>query len=116
VPLEKLLTTEHVKFEVTEGDVTSDYSGKNVAAKIGDCIKRHCDEYKYKIEDFAEAILLVDMDGAYIDAKSILQNDDYDSPYYSSDRILHSRPEKLIKTHSIKQLNLNTMLYAGMLI
>ena len=38
VPLENLLTNENVKFEVIEGDVTADYIGKTVVAKIGDCV------------------------------------------------------------------------------
>jgi len=57
--LEKLLTTDSVKFEVTNGDITSDYSGKNVTARIGDCINKHCRDYGYEKSDIAEAILLV---------------------------------------------------------
>ena len=75
VSLERLLNTESVKFEITEGDITSDYSGKNIAAKVGDIIKKHCEEYKFKTEDFMEAVLLVDMDGAYVKAEAIEKND-----------------------------------------
>jgi len=111
LPLEKLLTTENVKFEITEGDITSDYYGKDAAARVGDLIKKHCDEYKYKREDFAEVVLLVDMDGAYISENSIIQSDDYDKPYYDSNKILHQNPEKVKKTHGRKQKNLNRLIF-----
>ena len=107
VSLEKLLTSESVKFAITEGDITSDYFGKSIAAKVGDCIKKHCDEYKFKIGDFAEAVLLVDMDGAYIGAESIMQKDGCTAPFYDSSIIFHAKPELLRKTQVQKQINLN---------
>jgi len=109
MPLEKLLTSESVKFEFTGGDFTSDYSGKDIAAKIGDCIKKHCAEYKYTKEDFLEVVLLVDMDGAYINDDFILHSDDHNTPYYNSCSILCISPEKLKKTHIHKQRNLNRL-------
>ena len=110
MPLEKLFSTEHVRFDITNGDITSEYSGKSIAAKVGLCVKRHCDEYKYKREDFAEVVLLVDMDGAFIEANSILKNESYESPYYGSCNILYKNPETLHKSHSIKQQNLNRLI------
>ena len=67
LPLENLLTSEHVKFEITEGDITGDHYGKDIAAKVGDCVRKHCEENKYQKDDFTEVVLLVDMDGAFID-------------------------------------------------
>ena len=77
IPLEKLFSTEHVRFDITSGDITSDYSGKSIAAKVGECVKRHCDEYKYKREDFAEVVLLTDMDGAFIEEEFILKDESF---------------------------------------
>ena len=110
LPLERLLTTEHVKFEITNGDVTSNYYGKNIAARIGDCVKKHCEEYKYKIEDFAEVVLLTDMDGAFLDAESILKDDLYGEPYYDTDCIICNNPEMLYQSHVHKQQNLNRLI------
>ena len=110
LPLEKLLTTEDVKFEVTHGDITSEIGGKDIAAKVGDCVKKHCEEYKYKREDFAEIVLLVDMDGAYIRKTSIEQSSGNAKPYYASDKILYTDPDLLSRIHIVKQSNLNRLI------
>ena len=110
IPLEKLFSTEHIRFDITNGDITSDYPGRSIAAKIGECVKRHCDEYKYKREDFAEVVLLTDMDGTFVEAKSILKDESYERPYYNSCNILHKNPLMLHKSHSIKQQNLNRLI------
>ena len=54
LPLEKLLTNEHVKFDVVNGDITSDFTGKNISAKLGDYVNMHskvydtyCDSWDY---------------------------------------------------------------------
>ena len=110
LPLEKLLTSDNVKFEITHGDLTSDYFGKDIAAKIGDCVRKHCADYKYKKEDFLEVVLLVDMDGAYIDALSTIHSGTHGEAYYGSDKILHPKPETLRQTQLKKQKNLNRLI------
>jgi hypothetical protein len=109
--LDNLLTTENAVFEVTDGDITSDKSGKNVVSKIGDCVNLHCKKYGYEKSDILEVVLLTDMDGAYINQESIVQNDDYIKPYYNADKILHFKPEDFKKIHTIKQGNLNRLIY-----
>jgi len=110
VSLEELLTDENVKFEITNGDITADYIGKNIAAKIGDCVNSHCKIYGFEKSDILEVVLLVDMDGAYISPESIIHHCDHDTPYYNSDKILHSKSEELKKTHDRKMLNLNRLI------
>ena len=110
LPLEKLLTNETVKFEITHGDLTSDFQGKNIAAKIGDCVRKHCADYKYRKEDFIEVILLVDMDGAYVNTAAIVQSSAHADAYYETDKILHSAPDKYVKSQKRKQQNLNHLI------
>ena len=111
VPLEKLITTENIKFDITDknGDITSRYSEKSIAARVGDCVKKHCEEYKYKREDFAEVVLLIDMDGAYINAEAILKDESCIDPYYNSHNILYWHPDRLYESHIMKQQNLNRL-------
>jgi len=110
VPLENLLTNENVKFEVIEGDVTADYIGKTVVAKIGDCVNNHCKVNGYEKSDILEVVLLVDMDGAFIDPDLIIQDDTFLKPYYCPDKIYHPKPDNLIKTHAKKKHNLNHLI------
>ena len=110
VSLETLISTNNIKFEITDGDITSDYYGKDIAAKVGDCVKRHCDKYNYSKEDFAEVILLVDMDGSFIDNEAYHMSKEHSSPYYDADKILYNNPDKLMKSHEIKCRNLSRLI------
>ena len=109
VSLETLISTDIIKFEITDGDITSDYYGKDIAAKVGDCVKKHCDKYNYSKDDFAEVVLLVDMDGAFIGGKSYHISHKHYEPFYAADKILYHNPDKLIKSHEIKQRNLSRL-------
>ena len=57
-----------------------------------------------------EAVLLIDMDGAYISAEAIEKNDGYDRPFYDVDKIMCQAPDRLLKTHVQKQMNLNRLI------
>jgi len=105
VSLETLISTDHIKFEITDGDVTSDFYGKDIAARVGDCVRNHCEKYSYSQDDFAEVVLLVDMDGVFIDNASYQNNSDHSKPYYNSDKIFYDNPDRLIKSHENKRKN-----------
>ena len=109
VSLETLISTDHIKFEITDGDVTSDFYGKDIAARVGDCVRNHCEKYNYSQDDFAEVVLLVDMDGVFIDNASYQNNSDHSKPYYNKDKILYNNPDKLIKSHENKRKNLSRL-------
>ena len=110
VSLETLISTDNVKFEITDGDVTSDYYGKDIAAKVGDCVKRHCEKYNYSKDDFAEVVLLVDMDGAFIDNESYHLSHNHIKPFYDTDKIHYNNPDKLKDSHEIKRRNLSRLI------
>lgn len=111
LPLERLLTTEAVKIEVTGGDITSDYrTAKGIAARIGECVKKHCTEQKYGKENISEVVLLTDMDGAYLDTTSVFKDASYNDPYYDANRILCKDPKRINISHSFKQQNLNRII------
>jgi len=108
--LENLLSSESVSFQITDGDITSDNQGKDIKAKVGDVIKQHCKRYKLKPADILEAVLLVDMDGAYIPLHNIMINASNEKPLYLRDAVLYYSPEALYKTHLRKQRNLSTLI------
>ena len=110
LPLEKLFSSELVKVEVYGGDITSDYSSKSVVARVGDCVKKHSAEYKYQVQDYAEVVLLTDMDGAYISEDLIRQDDSYSKAHYSENGIRYCNPERLHKSHLVKQQSLNQLI------
>ncbi|MCL2046620.1 MAG: hypothetical protein FWG88_09595 [Oscillospiraceae bacterium] len=110
LPLERLLSNELVKVEVTEGDITTKYSNEGIVARIGAIIKKHISVNKYQTQDYAEVVLLVDTDGAYINQDSILYDNLYDEAYYDNDTIRYINPEGLEKTHLQKCRNLNHLI------
>jgi hypothetical protein len=112
-PLENLLSSESVTFQITDGDITSDRLGKNIKAKVGDVIKQHCKHYKLKLSDIIEVVLLIDMDGAYIPPDSIILDANNKNAFYKEDAVLHCSPVMLYETHLRKQQNLNTLVGTG---
>ena len=112
-PLENLLSSESLTFQITGGDITSDKLGKNIKAKVGDVIKQHCKHYKLKLSDIIEVVLLIDMDGAYIPPDSIILDANNKNAFYKEDAVLHYCPEMLYETHLRKQQNLNTLVGTG---
>jgi len=112
-PLENLLSSESAKFQITGGDITSDKQGKDIKAKVGDVIKQHCKQYKLKLSDIIEVVLLTDMDGAYIPPERIILDTDYKEAFYEESAVLHCNPEKFYETHLRKQRNLNTLIGMG---
>ena len=59
---------DNVIFEISDGDITSDYSSEpsNIKSKITKIIKGN-GKRKYAPTDYKEVIHIIDTDGAYID-------------------------------------------------
>jgi len=113
LPLENLLSSESVSFQITGGDITSDKQGKDIKARVGDVVRQHCKHYKIKPSDIAEVVLLVDMDGAYIPRDNIILNADHEKPFYGEEAVLHNNPDVLHETHLRKQRNINALVGMG---
>jgi hypothetical protein len=118
VPLENLLSSENVKCEITDGDLTSDFYGKNIKAKVGEFVRQYCGKYKLKypsskkstVSDVLEVVLLLDLDGAYVPESSIVQDNNQDYALYGESIISHKNPTELRKTQMRKQRNLNSLI------
>ena len=68
--------TDNVIFEISEGDITSNYSSRpnNIKSKITKIIKAK-GKRKYAPTDYKEVIHIIDTDGAYIDDNRIFQDE-----------------------------------------
>jgi len=114
MPLENLQNKyapdDMIMFGVTHGDITSDFKVKKAADEVVKCVKKYCKDYKLTKDDIHMIVLLLDMDGAYIPASSIVKSDEHDKAFYGESTILHKCPDDLRKTHSHKQKQVNSLL------
>ena len=76
--------TDNVIFEISEGDITSNYSSRpnNIKSKITKIIKAK-GKRKYAPTDYKEVIHIIDTDGAYIDDNRIFQDESKENFFYS---------------------------------
>lgn len=108
--LDQLLDKNTVRFETTDGDITTKYgnSGKNIASEIGKIVKKFSGRI-FKQNDYLEVVHLVDMDGAYIPDRNIMEGN-VDNNIYHDDRIETSNVEKTHERNHQKQKNLEKMI------
>jgi len=114
LPLENLQKSHSpnklIQLGFTNGDITTDNNVRDVKKEIERCAENYRKEYRLLKKDICKIVLLLDMDGAYIDAGAIIENDQYQKPHYGRTTILHDRPELLRKTHERKRDRLKTLL------
>jgi len=86
--LDQLLSDHLVKFQITDGDVTTlnGNNSSNISAKIGNIVRAFSDNI-FKPNDFLEIVHLVDMDGAYISEDKVVHGE-CEKPFYTDDNIL----------------------------
>lgn len=86
--LDQLLSDHLVKFQLTDGDVTTlnGNNSSNISAQIGNIVKAFSGNI-FKPNDFLEIVHLVDMDGAYISENKVVHAE-YEKPFYTYDNIL----------------------------
>jgi len=75
--LSKLITSDHVKFHVVHGDITSDYHNNpsnNMIIRVKRLVHAFLGNI-YNYQDIREIIHIVDIDGVYIDDRYVLQAD-----------------------------------------
>ena len=85
--LSRLFENEEVRFEITDGDITTrkGNSTVNIAAKIGEIVKRHSGRI-FKQNDYLEVVHLIDMDGAFIPDEKVVKAET-DAIIYESEEI-----------------------------
>lgn len=103
--LEKLLSTQQVKFFVVHGDITTK-KGVSAGTARGE-MKEYLDYYlscsKLKQSDILQIIHIVDMDGAYVSDDVIRYNENVDHPIYFVDKIETNKVNDLKETHCQKK-------------
>ena len=109
VILNRLFDKSKVHIEIMHGDITTDLSitPENIIKKLGNIVKSYAKSMHFKQEHFQQVIHLVDMDGAFIPDRAIVENAIAEKPQYSLTEIRTARPEKLIQRNKHKQLKLN---------
>lgn len=95
---------DNVIFEISDGDITSDYSSKpsNIKSKITKIIKGN-GKRKYAPTDYKEVIHIIDTDGAYIDNEWIFQDESKEKFFYSTDGIYYKNREDVIERNKHKR-------------
>lgn len=76
VILNRLFDKSKVHIEIMHGDVTTDLSitPENIINKLGNIVKGYAKSMHFKQEHFQQVIHLVDMDGAFIPDRAIVEN------------------------------------------
>ncbi|CUX18244.1 hypothetical protein [Clostridium sp. C105KSO13] len=115
VILNRLYDKNVVHVEITHGDITSELSAAsaNIAAKIGNLIRRYAKLNHYKVTDFQEIIHLIDMDGTYIPEECVVEDLSAEKPIYSTTEIRTARPVQLIARNKRKSDNVNRVCLMG---
>lgn len=102
---------DNVIFEISEGDITSDYKSRpnNIKSKITKIIKAK-GKRKYEPTDYKEVIHIIDTDGAYIDDNKIFQDKSKEKFFYGPDGIYYKNRDDVIKRNKHKREIIDSLL------
>ena len=109
--LEKILDSEEVRFQITEGDITTrlgidEYKIRN---EIGKTVKAFKDKYHLKPEHFLEVVHIIDTDGLFLQEDSV-HYADVEDPLYMDDGIYTGKVEEMIERNKRKSAVVGRML------
>jgi len=109
--IDKLVSSNLVRFYITGGDITSDRfsNSSNAIAKVNDHVKAFlARELGIKKSDIIRIVHLIDMDGAYIKSDQI-QVEEVEEFVYSESAIIANEVERVIERNSRKQQVINRL-------
>jgi len=109
--IDKLVSSNLVRFYITGGDITSDRlsSSANAVSKVNDHVKNFLGrEIGLKKGDIIQIVHLIDMDGAYIGSDQI-QVEDIEGFTYSETAITASSVERVTERNNRKQQVINRL-------
>ena len=108
---EELFSNNKIYIEVIRGDITSDskINSRNIKKKIGELINNSIKKSYFRKNDLQEIIHIIDMDGAYINNKRIIQKEDLVKSEYSEKYILTNDISNIIERNNRKSENLNVI-------
>lgn len=109
--LEKILDSEEVRFQITEGDITTrlgidEYKIRN---EIGKTVKAFKDKYHLKPEHFLEVVHIIDTDGLFLQEDSV-HYADVEDPLYMDDGIYTGKVEEMVERNKRKSAVVERML------
>ncbi|MCQ2081346.1 MAG: hypothetical protein MJZ11_06775 [Lachnospiraceae bacterium] len=84
--LGKIIDSNEVKFQITDGDITSKYGmdESKIKNEVGVVVKTFKDKYHLSAEHFMEVVHIIDTDGAFIDDSMISVGDVDKTMYYDT--------------------------------
>ncbi len=102
---------DNVIFDISEGDITSDYSSKpsNIKSKITKIIKGK-GKRKFAPTDYKEVIHIIDTDGAYIDDSWIFQDKSKERFFYTPNGIYYKNRDDVIERNKHKRKIIDSLL------
>ena len=103
--IDKLVSSNLIRFYITGGDITSDRFSNNANAvkRVNELVKGLLTkELGIKKSDIIQIVHLIDMDGAYIDNDQI-QVGDVDEFMYTESAIITKYVENVVKRNNRKQ-------------
>ena len=109
--LEKILDSEEVRFQITEGDITTrlgidEYKIRN---EIGKTVKAFKDKYHLKPEHFLEVVHIIATDGLFLQEDSV-HYADVEDPLYMDDGIYTGKVEEMVERNKRKSAVVERML------
>lgn len=109
--LEKILESEEVRFQITEGDITTrlGIDEHKIRNEIGKIVKAFKDKYHLKPEHFMEVVHIIDTDGLFLKKDSI-HYADAEEPLYMDDGIYTKKVEEMIERNKKKSAIVERML------
>ncbi|MDE7020226.1 MAG: hypothetical protein K2P23_04895 [Lachnospiraceae bacterium] len=109
--LEKILDSEEVRFQITEGDITTrlGIDEHKIRNEIGKTVKAFKDKYHLKPEHFLEVVHIIDTDGLFLQEDSV-HYADVEDPLYMDDGIYTGKVEEMIERNKRKSAVVERML------
>lgn len=106
--LEKILESEEVRFQITEGDIATRHGidEHKIRNEIGKIVRAFKDKYHLKPEHFMEVVHIIDTDGLFLKEDSVYYAD-VEGPLYMDDGIYTAKWEKCSKEIKENRLRLN---------
>ena len=104
-----LFSNDKVLIDVIHGDITSDnnITPSNIMGKLGDNIRNYLKLKGLGKTDLQRVIHIVDIDGAYIEDSSVIQDDNCQKIRYTTQSIFTAHKDKIIERNSKKRANLD---------
>lgn len=109
--LSKLIKNETVRFQIVNGDITSDYSTTvtNAVIKVNAQIKRFLTNNFFGKTDLLRVVHLIDTDGAYVGKDFVQEASQVEDLIYSCDFIITRNIETVLQRNQKKSSIVNRL-------